>query len=138
MIEGMKPGRISFLPLILMLLLIPVSSFTLIPAAGASDAAPKRWKAIAGKNGEERILYDPDSVIPSGPGTFRVRIMGSDADHFPRNSVEEFDCSNRIVRDVEVISEKPNRPATRTFTPSDWRGVVRESPRGELMEILCR
>jgi hypothetical protein len=122
----------------LALFLILVSCFLLSFDAGAAEAAKERWKAIAGKEGQERILYDPDSVIPGGPGKFRVWIMGFDRDHFPRKSLEEFDCSNRIVRDVEVISEKPNKPVTRTITPSEWRGVVRESPRGELFKILCR
>lgn len=103
-----------------------------------AHAGYERWKAIAGKTGEDRILYDPDSIIPSGPRTFRVWIMGFDSDHFPRRSQEEFDCTNKIVRDVEVISEKPNKPVTRTITPSDWRGVVRETPRGDLFKILCR
>ena len=110
----------------------------LIIFMGIGHAGNERWKAIAGKTGEERILYDPDSIIPSGPRTFRVWIMGFDADHFPRKSREEFDCINRIVRDVEVISEKPNRPVNHTFTPSDWHGVVRETPRGELFKNLCR
>lgn len=109
-----------------------------IMVAGNTHAGNERWKAIAGKTGEERILYDPDSIIPSGPRTFRVRIMGFDADHFPRKSQEEFDCTNKIVRDVEVISEKPNKPVTRTITPSEWRGVVRETPRWELFKTLCR
>ncbi len=111
---------------------------TSIMVPGIAHAGNERWKAIAGKTGEERMLYDPDSILPSGPRTFRVWIMGFDSDHFPRKSLEEFDCANKIVRDVEVISEKPNKPMTRAITPSDWRGVVRESPRGELFKILCR
>jgi hypothetical protein len=110
----------------------------LIVLTGIGHAGNERWKAIAGKTGEERILYDPDSVIPSGPRTFQTWIMGFDANGFPRRSREEFDCINRIVRDVEVISEKPNRPVNHTFTPSDWHGVVRETPRGELFKTLCR
>ena len=105
---------------------------------GIGHAGNERWKAITGKTGEERILYDPDSIIPSGPRTFQVWIMGFDANGFPRKSREEFDCINKIVRDVEVISEKPNRPVSHTFTPSDWRGVIRETPRGELFKNLCR
>ncbi len=112
------------------------SSLTIL--TGIGHAGNERWKAIAGKTGEERILYDPDSVIPSGPRTFRIWIMGFDANGAPKKSREEFDCTNRIVRDVEVISEKPNRPVSHTFTPSDWRGVIRETPRGELFKILCR
>ena len=119
-----------FLPLIF--------SFLLSLGIGAAEAANERWKAIAGKGGEERILYDPDSIIPSGPRVFRVWIIGFDKDHFPRKSLEEFDCANRIVRDIEVIVERPNKPVAHTFTPSDWTGVVRESPRGELFKILCR
>jgi len=105
---------------------------------GIGHAGNERWKAIAGKPGEERILYDPDSIVPSGQRMFRVWIMGFDANGFPRKSREEFDCINRIVRDVEVISEKPNRPVNHTFTPSDWHGVVRNTPRGELFKNLCR
>ena len=123
---------------ILALSLILVFSFLLSPGTGAAEAATERWKAIAGKEGGGRILYDPDSVIPGGQGRYRVWIMGFDKDHFPRKSMEEFDCVNRIVRDVEVIVERPNKPVAHTFTPSDWTGVVRESPRGELFKILCR
>jgi len=101
-------------------------------------AGKERWKAISGKNGEDRVLYDPESVIPLRPGVYRVWIMGFDKDHSPRKSLEEFDCSNRIVRDIEVVVEKPNKPVSHTITPSDWSGVVRESPRGELFKILCR
>ena len=103
-----------------------------------ATAGNERWKAIPGKNGEDRILYDRSSVIPLRPGVYRVWIMGFDKDNFPRKSLEEFDCSNRIVRDVEVIVERPNKPVAHTITPSDWSGVVRDSPRGELFKILCR
>jgi hypothetical protein len=123
---------------ILARLLILIFSFLLSLGASAADAAKERWKAIAGKEGEERILYDPDSVVPSGPRVFRVWIMGFDKGHFPRKSFEEFDCANRIVRDVEVNVERPNKPVAHTFTPSDWTGVVRDSPRGELLKILCQ
>jgi hypothetical protein len=136
MIEGRKAGGRFFRPLLLVLLLGPVPFSAMLPAA--ADAAPERWKAVAGNNGEERILYDPDSVVPSGPGRFRVRIMGFDKDHFPRKSMEEFDCGNRIVRDVEVVVERPDRPASRTVTPADWRDAASDSPRGELLKILCR
>jgi hypothetical protein len=123
---------------ILALFLVLIFSFLLPLLTGVAGAATERWKAIAGKEGEERILYDPDSVIPSRPRVFRVWIMGFDKDHFPRKSLEEFDCANRIVRDVEVNVERPNKPVAHTFTPSDWSGVVRESPRGELLKILCQ
>lgn len=123
---------------ILALFLSLIFSFLLSFVTGVAGAVTERWKAIAGKEGEERILYDPDSVVPSGPRVYRVWIMGFDKGHFPRKSFEEFDCVNRIVRYVEVISEKPNRPVNHTFTPSDWHGIVRESPRGEFLKILCR
>lgn len=109
-----------------------------VVSIGNATAANERWKAIVGTNGGDRILYDAGSVIPLRPGVFRVWIMGFDKDNFPRKSLEEFDCSNRIVRDVEVIVQRPNKPVAHTITPSDWTGVVRESPRGELFRILCR
>jgi hypothetical protein len=120
--------------LVLLFLLISSSAVSL----GNADAGNERWKAITGKTGDDRILYDPDSVIPLRPGVFRVRIMDFDKNHSPRRSLEEFDCSNKIVRDVEVIVERPNKPVSHNMTPSDWRGIVMESPRGELFKILCR
>ena len=90
---------------------------SLIMSSGTGHAANERWKAIAGKSGAGRILYDPDSIVPSGPRTFRVWIMGFDANGFPRKSREEFDCTNRIVRDVEVISERPRTNRSPTHSP---------------------
>jgi hypothetical protein len=119
-----------------MLFLLLVSSFFVSPRT--AEAGNERWKAIAGKNGEERILYDPESVMSLRPGVVRVWVMGFDNDHSPKKTLEEIDCSNKIVRDIEVIMEKPNKPTLHTITPSDWRGIVRESPRGELFKILCR
>lgn len=121
---------------ILILLLLLVTSFFVSP--DSVEAGKERWKAIAGKNGKDRILYDPDSVISLRPGVFRVWIMGFDMDHSPRKSQEEIDCSNKIIRDVEVITENLNKPKHHTITPSDWTGIVRDSPRGELFKVLCR
>ena len=125
-------------PILLISLIFFFSSFVVSLGRAGSGTKNERWKAIAGREGEERILYDPESVIPSGPRVFRVWVMGFDKDHFPRKSLEEFDCTNKIIRDVEVIVERPNKPVAHTITPSDWTGVVRESPRGELFRILCR
>jgi len=125
-------------PILLISLIFFFSSFVVSLGRAGSGTKNERWKAIAGREGEERILYDPESVIPSGPRVFRVWVMGFDKDHFPRKSLEEFDCTNKIIRDVEVIVERPNKPVAHTITPSDWSGVLSESPRGELFRILCR
>ncbi len=124
---------------ILLIFLISLFSSLAVPfgTAGAGTQI-QQWKAITGENGEERILYDPDSVIPSGPRMVRVWIMGFDKDNAPRKSLEEIDCLNNIIREIEVIVERPNKPVAHTVTPSDWRGVARESPRGNLFKILCR
>jgi hypothetical protein len=124
-------GKIGLIPLLLLV-------FSLAASPGTAGTGNERWKAVAGKSGEDRILYDPDSVIPQKPGVFRVRIMGFDKDHFTRRSLEEFDCTNKIFRDIEVTTEKPNKPMLHTGTPSEWRGIVKESPRGELFKIICR
>lgn len=64
--------------------------------------------------------------------------MGFDAEHASRKTLEEYDCSNRIVREVEAIVERPGKPVSHTLVPSDWRDVARESPRGEILKFLCR
>ena len=125
-------------PILLIFLIFLFSSFVVSFGNAGSGTQIERWKAIAGREGEERILYNPDSVIPSGPRMFRVWVMGFDKDHFPRKSLEEFDCTNKIIRDAEVIVERPHKPVAHAITPSDWTSVVLESPRGELFKILCR
>jgi len=107
-------------------------------SAGPADSAGERWKDLPGKSGEERILYDADSIVPSGPNRFRVWIASIGGDGSPRRSREEVDCVNRIVRDVEVIVERPGKPLSHAFTPGDWRDVPRGTPRGELLKVLCR
>ena len=124
-------GKIGLIPLLLLVL-------SLAAPPGTAEAGNERWKAVTGKKGGDRILFDPDSVIPSGPRVFRVRVIVFDEDQNTMRSLEEFDCTNKIFRDIEVITEKSNKPANRTLTPSEWRGIVKESPRGELLKILCR
>lgn len=126
--SGRQPISIIFISL----------CFTIFIFCYPASAGNERWKAITGKNGEDRILYDPDSVIPFGPGIFRVRTVSFNEGHSPKRSLEEIDCSNRIYRDIEVITEEPGKPIRHTFAPSEWRGIDRESPRGELTRILCR
>jgi hypothetical protein len=117
---------------------VSLPSFTASPESASPRTGTEQWKAIQGKIGEERIFYNPDSVIPSGPSGFRVWVMDFKKDYLPRKSLEEFDCANRIVRDLEVIVERSSKPMIHTFTPSDWRGVSRDAPRDELLRILCR
>ena len=124
-------------PVFLVFLILPISALA-ISSLERTSAGNERWKAAVGKNGEERILYDPDSIIPSGLGVFRLRIIGFDKDHNTRRSLEEFDCTNKIFRDIEIITEKPNKPMLQSRTPSEWRGIVKESPRGDLFKVLCR
>ena len=104
---------------------------------GVAEAA-ERWKEVRGKGEQDRVVYDIDSVVPSGPDRFRVRIAGFGEGGTPRKSVEEFDCANRIVRDVEVVVERPGKPVSHSFTPTEWRDVPRDSSRGTLLKSLCR
>jgi hypothetical protein len=133
MTGGMGRGAARIAILAVLAALSAVALFAM-PA----EAAQQRWRDIPGKTGEERILYDADSVVPSGPDRYRVWVTGFEKDRFPRKSQEEYDCRNRIFRDIEVIVEKPGKPATHTFTPTEWRDVPRDTPRGELLKILCR
>ncbi|MEW6719330.1 MAG: hypothetical protein AB1346_02645 [Thermodesulfobacteriota bacterium] len=112
--------------------------FLLYASTAVAGNPDTRWKTIQGKTAEDVIHYDPYSVIPSGPDRIRVQVAGFGPDRVPRKAVEEYDCANRIVRDVEVVVEKPGKPAAHTFSPSDWRDVPRDTPRGELLKTLCR
>jgi hypothetical protein len=121
---------------ILILLSLLLSLF-ILPLQN-SEAGKDRWKSVPGRNGQEWILYDPDSVIYLQKDLVRVWIMDTGKDSSGRKSLEEMNCSHKIIRDIEVVTEKPNKLILHTITPTDWRGIVKESPRGELFKILCR
>lgn len=125
-------------PVLLVFLAILYQAIAVAVGYAGEFTHDPQWKAVPGEYGPERMLYDPDSVVPSGPRAFRVWILTLDADHSPRRSLEEVDCSNRIVRDIEVVLEKPGKSASHKTIPSEWRDVPKESPRGGLLKILCR
>lgn len=111
-----------------------VLSFFLAGVSPAAWAAEPTWKAIAGKGGTGGILYDPSSVTRPSRDAVRVWIRKT----AQQRILEEFHCSYKIVRDVQVVTELPNKPPRITFVPSEWRGVVKESPLGELFGVICR
>lgn len=120
------PHIFQLLPLILFswIVLIPLSA----------SAAEPSWKVISGKSGKDGILYDPASVMYLSRTLTRVWVRNTPQ----QRTLKEFHCAYKIVRDVQVVTEPPNKPPQTNLIPSDWRGVVPESPLGELFKKICR
>ena len=116
--------------------MVLVSLFTVLQRI--AEAGKEQWKSISGNNNREWILYDPESVIYLQKDLVRVWVMGIDNNSTRRKSLEEINCSHKIVRDIEVITEKSNKANVHNIAPSSWHGIVRNSARGELFKILCR
>ena len=124
------PYAVSFIALILFFCLAGIS-----PPARSAETT---WKPITGNSGKEGILYDPGSVTYLSRNLARVWIRTNARDGSPLRIHEEFNCSYKIVRDVRVVTEMPNKPPQTDLVPSDWRGVVKESPLGELFRKICK
>ena len=121
---------------LLIILMLLVSLFPVFQRI--AEAGKERWKSISANNKKEWILYDSESVIYLQKDLVRVWVMGTDNNSTRRKSLEEINCSHKIIRDIEVITEKPNMGTVNNTVPSSWHGIVRNSARGELFKILCR
>lgn len=103
-----------------------------------AEAGSERWKPIAGKDGGPGLLYDPDSVTHTSKDARRVWIRSFNQDGSQRKVLEEVNCAYKIIRDIQVVTERPNKPPQINNNPSEWREIVREPPFGDLLKILCR
>ena len=119
-------------------LAIPLLSLAVLcgapPFPNPARAAEPSWKTVSDRSGNDAILYDPSSVTRPSRNAARVWIRKTGGQRI----LAEFQCSYKIVREVQVVTEQPNRPPGINMVPSDWRGVVPESALGELFRKICQ
>jgi hypothetical protein len=115
-------------PLLLGLLIVPSNAGT----------GSNKWIYIAGTKTDPGLSYDRESIIPVSGNVTQVWTK-----RLGRNSSEirvlaEVDCANKIMRDVQIVVERPSAAASSLNRDRSWRGVVRGTPEGELFTVICR
>jgi len=102
-----------------------------------SQAVNEQWKYFGSNEKGHRFFYDSASVVYFSKDIVRVwtRELTSDA---PTKRNKEINCSSKIIRDVQVITEKTNKAPHTSLTPSEWRAIENQPPMKELFKVLCR
>lgn len=104
-----------------------------VEAATVTD----QWKYIGANEKGERFFYDASSVMRISAELIQVwtRELTSEGS---QKSLEEINCSFKIIRDRQVIYEGKQKPRIRHLTPSNWRAMEQDPITKELHKVLCR
>jgi len=106
-------------------------------SSGAEAAADDQWKFIGANEKGERFFYDAASVIYASQDLRQVWIK--ELSNEPERRLVEINCSFKIIRDRQVISEgKSKVPRRPVKIPSEWRALEKDPVMKELHKVLCR
>ena len=106
-------------------------------SSGAEAAVTDQWKYLGANDKGERFFYDSESVIHASADLRHVWIKELSAE--PERRLVEINCSFKIIRDRQVISEgKRKAPPRPVKLPSEWRAMEKDPIMQELHSVLCR
>ena len=112
-------------------------SFFMIAAVSAGITNSK-WIYIAGTKSDQGFSYDRESIVQISNNMAHVWTKRLGRYSSEIKVLVEVDCANKIMRDAQLIVEKPSAAASSLNRDRSWRGVVRGTPEGELFSIICR
>ena len=104
---------------------------------GAEAAVNDQWKYLGANEKGERFFYDSESVMQISQDLRQVWIKELSSE--PEKRFVEINCSFKIIRDRQVISEgKTKVPRRPVRFPSEWRAMEKDPITQELHKVLCR
>lgn len=105
-------------------------------AAGPSN---EQWKYLGGSDKGTQFYYDAASVLYLSKDLISVWTRELAPNSAPTRKLREINCSFRIIRDRQVIVEKPdNRAPGLQNSPSEWHAMERDPVTMTLYKTLCR
>jgi hypothetical protein len=102
------------------------------------SAAINKWIYIAGTKTDRGLYYDRESIIPISGNVNQLWIKRIDKNSSEIRVLVEVDCANKIIRDTQIVVEKPSAAASSLNRDRTWRSVVRGTPEGDLFRVICR
>lgn len=103
-----------------------------------AEAENAQWIYLSGGTEYEGFSYSPQSIMQVAPEVFSVWTKVTRADESQGKVLKEIDCTNKIVRDVQMIIERRNTVVSDHHLREAWREVVSGTPVGELFSVVCR
>ncbi len=127
----------DFLRAILVILIVIVGAF-LCSSGPEAATAVDQWKYVGANDKGDRFFYDSTSVTPLSKDLIQVWIK--ELSNEPERRLVEINCSFKVIRDRQVISEGTNRIVRRrpVKLPSEWRAMEKDPVTKELHKVLCR
>jgi hypothetical protein len=128
--ETNGPFLVAFLGGLFLVMLASVFS-------SGTEAATEQWKYLGGNDKGDRFFYDAASVIYASQDLRQVWIK--ELSNEPERRLMEINCSYKIIRDRQVISEgKSKVPRRPVKLPSEWRAMEKDPVTKELHKVLCK
>jgi hypothetical protein len=100
------------------------------------EAATDQWKYIGANEKGERFFYDAASVLVLSQDVRQVWIK--ELSQNPERRLIEINCSFKIIRDMQVISEGKQKIPLRPAGRKDWQAIEKDPVMKELHKVLCR
>ncbi|HWR59340.1 MAG TPA: hypothetical protein VN328_10670 [Thermodesulfovibrionales bacterium] len=108
----------------------------LAAVCSGTEAATDQWKYIGTREKGERFFYDAESVLLLSQDVRQVWIK--ELSENPERRLIEINCSFKIVRDVQVISEGKKKIQLHPVARRAWQAIEKDAVMKELHKVLCR
>lgn len=103
-----------------------------------AEAVNEEWKYIAENDKGDRAFYDSLSVIPHSVDVVQVWVKNLGHDGSATKILKEINCSHKVVRELQVISERRGKSALPPTPQSNWQAMELEPIMKELHRKICR
>ncbi len=115
-----------------------VLSVVLLCFAFRAGAVNEQWKYIAANENGSRFFYDSSSIMPISNDVVHVWVKNLGHDGSVTRILEEVNCSYKIVREQQVISERRGKSAPLPRPGLRWKAMERDPVMKELYKALCK
>ncbi len=133
----MKQHGSSMSSLRVVLAILIAAACTVSFSSGAEAAAADQWKYLGTNDKGARFFYDSTSVVPLSKDLIQVWTKEAGPDGQIRR-LKEINCSFKVIRDRQVVSETQAKKPVRPPGPSDWKAMEKDPVTKELHRVLCR
>jgi hypothetical protein len=103
-----------------------------------AEAVNEEWKYVASNEKGDRTFYDASSVVPLSDNAFQVWVRDLGHDGTATKILKEINCSYKIVRDRQVISERGGKSPLPPRPRKSWSAMEQEPVMKELHKLLCK
>jgi acyl-CoA synthetase (AMP-forming)/AMP-acid ligase II len=103
-----------------------------------AEAVNEEWKYVASNEQGDRIFYDSSSVIPLSENAVQVWVKNLGHDGSSMKILEEINCSYKIVRERQIISERRGKSLLPPRPRTSWKAMELDPVMKKMHKVLCK